>query len=276
MAEQEKWFAGKPEYENFGLALASDTEAFEGHLRKAQELTERAVDSAVQSDRTETGAIWEAIAAQRRAAYGGATEARRSAAQALKLAPKSESVELESAFAFALAGDAKRAESLAQDVARRYPTDTQTQLLWLPAIEAQLELNRKDPTAALQTLQSIGPPLEFGAVAFGANTSGSCLYATYLRGEAYLAAGQSKAAAVEFQQILDHKGIVWNCWTGALAHLGNARANALQSTAGHGADADAARVRAIAGYKEFLSLWKDADSDIPILMAAKSEFARLQ
>src|SRR6266851_4518883 len=276
MAEQEKWFASKPEYENFGLALASDTEAFGGHLRRAQELTKRAVDSAIQSDRRETGAIWEAIAAQRQAAYGNTVDARRSAAQALKLAPKSESVELETALAFALAGDPARAESLAQDAGRRYPTDTQTQSLWLPAIQAQLELNRKDPAAALKTLQPAVPPLEFGVVTFGANASGSCLYPTYLTGEAYLAAGQGKAAAAEFQKILKHNGIVWNCWTGALAHLGKARANALESRAAQGADADAARVRAVADYKEFLALWKAADPDIPILKQARDEYAKLQ
>ena len=91
-----------------------------------------------------------------------------------------------------------------------------------------------------------------------------------------MAAGQGSAAAAEFQKILDHSGIVWNCWTGALAHLGVGRANALQSKTSQGADADAARVRALAAYKDFLTLWKDADPDIPILIAAKSEYAKLQ
>ena len=76
--------------------------------------------------------------------------------------------------------------------------------------------------------------------------------------------------------ILDHSGIVWNCWTGALAHLGVARANALQSRTSQGADAAAARVRTLAAYKDFLTLWKDADSDIPILKQAKAEYAKLQ
>ncbi len=90
-----------------------------------------------------------------------------------------------------------------------------------------------------------------------------------------LAAGQGNAAA-EFQKILDHSGIVWNCWTGALAHLGVARANALQSRTPQGADADAARVRALAAYKDFLTLWKDADPDLPILKQAKAEYVKLQ
>ena len=276
MAEQERWFAGKPEYETFGLALASDTEAFAGRLTKAQELTNRALDSAIRSDRKETGAIWEAISSQREAAYGHAAEGARLGTKALKLAPESEAVELETALAFALAGDARRAELLAQDVGKRYPLDTQTQSLWLPAIQAQLDLIQKKPIAALKTLQSAAPPLEFGVVAFAANASGSCLYPTYLRGQAYLAAGQGRAAATEFQKILDHQGIVWNCWTAALARLGKARANALESTAARGVDCDTARVRALTAYKEFLALWKDADPDVPILKQAKVEYTRLQ
>ena len=103
-------------------------------------------------------------------------------------------------------------------------------------------------------------------------------------GEAYLAAGQGSAAVAEVQKILDHSGIVWNCWTGALAHLGVARANALQAKTSQGADADAAPVRALAAYKDFLTLWKDADPDadpdpdphIPIQKEAKAEYAKLQ
>ena len=146
------------------------------------------------------------------------------------------------------------------------------QSLWLPAIHAQLALDKKNPAAALNTLQAASP-IESGGIQFVANIS--CLYPTYVRGEAYLAAGQGSAAA-EFQKILDHSGIVWNCWTGALAHLGLARANVLQAKTSQGADADAARVRALAAYKDFLALWKDADPDIPILKEAKAEYAKLQ
>jgi Tfp pilus assembly protein PilF len=157
MAEQEKWFAGKPE-ENYGLALASDTEAYAGHVSKARELAKRAVDSAIRADSKENGAV----------------------------------------------------------------------------------------------------------------------YDIHIRGEAYLAAGQSTAAGAEFQKIIDHSGLVWNCWTGALAHLGVARANAQQAKAPQGAESDAARVRALAAYKDFFTLWKDADPDIPILKQAKAEYAKLQ
>jgi eukaryotic-like serine/threonine-protein kinase len=273
MAEQEQWFAGKSEFEDWGLALASDTEAYRGHLGKARELVKQAVDSAARADSKETGAIWQAIAAQREAAYGNATKARQIAAEALNLAPTSQGAESEAALAFAMAGDTARAESLAQELGKRFPLDTQMQSLWLPAIRAHLALDKKNPASALNPPQAASP-IELGQIGFVLNIS--CLYHVYVRGEAYLVRGQGKAAAAEFQKILDHSGIVWNCWTGALAHLGVARANALQSRTSQGADADAARVRALAAYKDFLTLWKDADPDIPILKQAKAEYAQLQ
>jgi serine/threonine protein kinase/tetratricopeptide (TPR) repeat protein len=273
MAEQQRWYAGQPDYENSGLALASDTEAYAGHIGNARELTQRAVDSAIRTDNKENGAIYLADAAVQQAAYGSATEARRSAAEALKLAPISHVPEAEAALAFAMTGDAARAESLAQDLGKHFPLDTQMQSLWLPAIQAQLALDKKKPTLALNVLQAASR-IELGDIPAINNLS--CLYHVYLRGESYLAAGQGSAAVAEFQKILDHSGIVWNCWTGALAHLGVARANALQARNSQGADADAARARALAAYKDFLTLWKEADPDIPILKEAKAEYAKLQ
>jgi tetratricopeptide (TPR) repeat protein len=134
-------------------------------------------------------------------------------------------------------------------------------------------LNRKNPALALKDLEA-ATHIELGQIQFVNNVS--CLYPVYVRGETYLAAGQGSAAAAEFQKILDHSGIVWNCWTGALAHLGVARANALEAHTSQGADADAGRVRALGAYKEFLALWKDADPNIPILKEAKAEYGRLQ
>jgi eukaryotic-like serine/threonine-protein kinase len=273
MAQQQQWFAGKPAYENYALALAADSEAYGGHLGKARELTKRAVDSAVRADNKENGALMQAIAAQREAAYGNPAEARQSAEEALKLAPASPGTAAEAALAFAMAGDLLRAQSLVQDLEKRFPMDTQMHSLWLPAIQAQLALDKKNTAVALNSLQS-GSTAELGNIPFVPNIS--CLYPMYVRGKAYLAAGQGTAAAVEFQKILDHSGIVWNCWTGALAHLGMARANALESRTSQGADADAARVRALADYKDFLTLWKAADPEIPILKQAKAEYAKLQ
>jgi eukaryotic-like serine/threonine-protein kinase len=271
MAEQQRWLMGNSDYENYGLALASDTEAYAGHVGKARELTKRAVDSAIRVDNKENAAVWQADAALQQAAYGNGAEAEQSAAKALKLAPESQGAESEAVLAFAMAGDTARAESLAQDLRKRFPLDTQMQALWLPVIQAQLALQRKNPARALNALQA-AVPIELGNIPFGNNIS--CLYHVYVRGEAYLAAGQGNAAAAEFQKILDHSGIVWNCWTGALAHLGVARANELEAITSTGSDADAARIRAVTAYKDFLTLWKDADSDIPILKQAKAEYTK--
>lgn len=273
MAEQEQWFRGQPQYENNGIALASDTEAYSGHARRARDLTKRAVDSAIQADSKEIGAIWQANAALQQAAYGETTEASKSAAVALELAGASLGVKSEAALAFAMAGDTARGESLAGALDQRFPLETQMQLLWLPAIHAQVALNRKNPALALNALQAAST-IELANIPFVTNIS--CLYDVYIRGEAYLAARQGIAAAAEFQKILDHSGIVWNCWTGALAHLGVARANALQAKTSRGTDADAARLRARAAYRDFLVLWKDADPGIPVLKQAKAEYAQLQ
>jgi eukaryotic-like serine/threonine-protein kinase len=272
MAQQLQQLAGQHDYERY--VYAADTEGYGGHLGKARELNRQVVDVAVRTDDKERGAIAQAIAAQREAAYGYPVEGRQGAAEALKLAPASRAVQSEVALAFALAGDTERAESMAQDLGKRSPLDTQMQSIWQPAIRAQLALDKKNPALALNLLQAATSPLELGIIDFGNNTS--CLYPAYVRGQAYLAAGQGAQAAAEFQKILDHSGIVWNCWTGAMAHLGVARANALQAKTSQPADADAARARARAAYETFLTLWKDADPEIPVLKQAKAEFAKLR
>jgi eukaryotic-like serine/threonine-protein kinase len=271
MAEQQQWFAGKPE-ENYGLSLASDGEAYFGHLGKARELTKRSLADALSVDSKETGAVWLENSALREAAFGNMAAARKAAAEGLKLAQDGSDSFAEATLAFAMAGDATRAKVLAGDLNKRFPLHTQIQFLWLPAIHAQLALNKNEPAEAVDDLR-IPSPLEFALIPSLANFS--CLYHVYIRGEAYLAEGQGYPAAAEFQKILDHRGIVWNCWTGALAHLGVARANALQSKTTQGAEADAARVRALAAYKEFLTLWKGADPDIPILKEARTEYAQV-
>ncbi len=265
MAEQQQWFAGKPEYENDGLSLASDSEAYAGHLGKTRELTKRAVDSAIRADSKESAAIWQANAAQRETAYGNATDARQQAAEGFE-AGSGESGRWCGSRAGVCNGGRNGPSPIFGPRFREtgYPLDTQMQSLWLPAIQAQLALNKKNPAAALNTLQAASP-IELGQINFVANIS--CLYHVYVRGEAYLAAGQGSAAAVEFQKILDHSGIVWNCWTGALAHLQIGRAYVLQG--------DTAKAKA-AGICSFLTLWKDADHDIPILIAAKTEYAKLK
>jgi len=271
MADQQRWFAGKSE-ENAGLSAASGTEAYAGHFAKARDLTKQALESAIRYDDKETGASFLVGAAIREAVSGGSKSAKQAASKGLKLAPASRGIAAEAALAYAMAGDGTQAKSLAEDLNKRFSVDTQMQSVLLPAIRAQLALNQNNPALALKLLQGAST-IDLGQMVA---INDSCLYSTYIRGEADLAAGQGTAAAAEFQKILDHSGIVWNCWTGALAHLGVARANALQARTSQGADADAARVRALAAYKDFLTLWKDADPDIPILKQAKAEYAKLQ
>ena len=181
----------------------------------------------------------------------------------MKLAPGSRDAESEAALALALAGDEARAKALADDLNKRFPLNTITQSFWIPTIRGQFEINRKAPAAAIEILQS-SAPYELGLAVNQLNYS--CLYPVYVRGQAYLDAGQGTAAATEFQKILDHRGLVQNCPTGALAHLGLARAYAAQKDT----------VKARAAYQDFLTLWKDADSDIPILNQAKTESAGLK
>jgi hypothetical protein len=273
MTEQLTWLSGKPQVADLGLYLQADTEAYAGRLRKARELTRQVVDSSVKSDDKEGAAkVW-VNAALREALFGNGVQARQAVDKALKLAPTSQRVEIEAALALAASGDKARAESIVQDLEQRFPLHSQVQYIWLPAIEAQLALANAKPEAAISRLEA-ALPIEFGYTPTHANIS--CLYPVYMRGNAYLAAGKARPAAGEFQKIIDHSGIVWNCATGALARLGLARANALQAQDGKGIEADAARARALAAYKDFLTLWKDADPNIPILKEAKAEYAKLQ
>jgi tetratricopeptide (TPR) repeat protein len=145
------------------------------------------------------------------------------------------------------------------------------QSYWIPAIEAQLAIARKDPSHAVEVSRA-SSALDLGGIPF--ELSLSCMYPVYTRGQAYLAMGNAEEAAAEFQKIIEHSGIVWNCWTGSLAHLGLARAYAMESKSSQ--DADAARVRALSRYREFFTLWKNADADIRIMNEAKAEYAKLQ
>jgi serine/threonine protein kinase/tetratricopeptide (TPR) repeat protein len=274
MQGQVQWLGTHPQVQNFALSLEADTAAYSGHDQQAQDLTRQAVESAVQADSRESGGVWWENAALREALFGNVALARLDVVAGLKLAPASESVQVEAALAHAMVGDNADAQKMSDALNQKSPLDTQMQSLWLPAIRAQIALNQKDASGAVRDLQVALPPIEYGQFAFLTNLT--CLYPTYIRGNAYLATGQGAQAAAEFQKIIDHSGMVWNCATGALAKLGVARADALEARSGRGADADAARVRALAAYKDFLTLWKDADPDIPISRQAKEEYERLQ
>jgi eukaryotic-like serine/threonine-protein kinase len=267
MAQQVAWSAGKPGVEDVLLASEADMAAYFGRVGKAREFSRQAVASAERAGKKETEAGYEAVAALREAVFGNVAEARRRAEAALGFR-NGRDAHYEAALALAFAGDTVLAQALADELAKHFPEDTLVQFNYLPTIHAQLALSHKDSAKAIEALKT-ADPYELG--------DAGGLYPVYVRGEAYLAARQGSAAASEFQKILDHSGIVWNCWTGALAHLGVARANALQARTSQATpDADAARVRALAAYKDFLALWKDADPDIPVLKEAKAEYAKLQ
>jgi tetratricopeptide (TPR) repeat protein/predicted Ser/Thr protein kinase len=263
MKQQADWAVGKSGAEDSMLSLESDTEAWSGRLGKARELSRQATESARRSDEKEPAALWQANAAMREALFGNTDAARQNAAAAVALAPGSRDAEPQAALAYALAGHAAKAKSLADDLSKRSPLDTIVRSVWLPTIRAQIETSRKNPARSIELLQAAAP-YELGMLSGSAVNS--CLYPVYVRAEAHLSAQQGRAAAAEFQKILDHRGLLWNCATGALAHLGLARAYALQD--------DTAKARA--AYQDFLTLWKHADPDIPILIAAKSEYAKLK
>jgi tetratricopeptide (TPR) repeat protein/predicted Ser/Thr protein kinase len=274
MNVQLQWLANRPEAAVFGLSIASDTAGYGGRLQEARGLAIRAADASTRADSKEYAGIAMETAAIREAAYGNREQGLKDAAAGLKLDPESQAVRATAGIALAMGGDTARATALVEELNRQFPADTQIQSLWLPAMRAQMALERKNPSAAIEGLRAALPAIEYGQIQYATNVS--CLYHTYIRGQAYLAAGQGTAAAAEFQKLLDHSGIVWNCWTGSLAHLGIARANALEARSLQGADADIARRRSLAAYKDFLTLWKDADADVPLYRDAKAEYAKLQ
>jgi eukaryotic-like serine/threonine-protein kinase len=273
MDRQMGWAAGKAGAEDNLLSIASDTEAYYGRNAKALELSRRAIDSAKRDDQKESAAEWQLEAALREAELGNSTEAREQVKAALTLASNHD-LQILGALALARAGDSASAAKLADDLARKYPEDTLLNDFWLPTIRASIEIGRNNADQAVQILQA-ALPYEQGSPNAGA-AAGATLYPVYVRGEAYLKLRRGKEAAAEFQKILDKRTIVQNFITGALAHLGLARAYALEAASAQGAEAEAARAKARASYNDFFTLWKDADPGLPILIAAKSESARLK
>jgi tetratricopeptide (TPR) repeat protein len=263
MKRQVAWAAGKAGAEDLLLSAASDTEAYYGRNAKARELSRRAFDSAKRNDQKETAAQWQLGVALREAELGNSAEARKQVKAALALASNHDS-QILGALALARVGDSAQAARMADDLAKRYPEDTLVNNYWLPSVRATIELGRNNAGKAIVILQA-AVPSELG-ISANAPITGGMLYPIYVRGQAYLKLQQGKEAAAEFQKILDHRNIVQNFITGALAHLCLARAYVLQG--------DTAKSRA--AYNDFFALWKDADPDIPILKQAKAEYAKLQ
>ena len=270
MREAVEWSAGRPVAGHLVIDYQADTAAYSGRKKEAWSLSQRAATVARGENENESAAKYLARAALRDAELESPATALEHADAALKLFP-SRDVKILVALAEGRAGDTTRAENIVHELVLAYPSDTMLNFYWIPAVRAAVALHRNHGADAIDILQvttpyELGQPLQMGP---------ATLYPVYVRGEAYLQLGQTGRAATEFQKLLDHPGCVMNFLLGALAHLGLARANALQARTSQGADADAARVRALAAYKDFLALWKDADPDIPILKQAKAEYARL-
>jgi DNA-binding winged helix-turn-helix (wHTH) protein/tetratricopeptide (TPR) repeat protein len=263
MARQVTSTAGKPGREDLLLELESDTTAYFGHLGKASELSRQAADSAERTGEKETAATYRAVASLRETLFSNAAKVRHVVAASNGRSTGRDTAYAE-ALGFAYTGDTTRAQTLSDDLAKRFPKDTIAQFNYLPTIRAKLALARANPQEALEILRAAAP-YELGLPSIGFYNWPN-LYPVYVRGEAYLAAHQGKEAAAEFQKILDHRGIVLNEPIGALAHLQLGRAYAMQG--------DTAKSRA--AYQDFLTLWKDADPDIPIFKQGKAEYAKLQ
>ncbi len=263
MEREMTWSDGKPGGEDTLLALQADTEAYVGHVQKARALSRRAVEVAENSQLSEPAAIWQGIAALREAVYGNFEEAQKGADKVLELAPQSRDAQILAILVLTRLGAVRRAETMLDDLAAANVSNTVVQSAWLPTIRAQAEMVGQKPVKALELLDVV-KPYERGQLI--GNLSYSCMIPVYLRAEAYLGASRGPQALEEFQKLIDSRGVVGNCWSGALAHLGQGRARARSGSM------NAARI----SYQEFFSLWKDADADVPILKSARIEFAKLK
>ena len=254
--------SGKPG-EDILLSFASDTEAFYGRLEGARELSRRAADSARRNGSIETAAAWQMDAALREAEFDNLSRSRQEITSALATAPTRD-VSILAALALARIGDADRAKRMADDLAQRFPLNTVINHYWLPAIYASIEIRRDNPAKALDILQTTAP-YELGTPLPQYQVGGS-LYPAYIRGLAYLSLHRGKEAAAEFHKFLDRRGVTMNCPLAALARLQLGRAYAMAGDS----------IKARSSYQEFLALWKDADSDIPVLRQAKAEYMQIK
>ena len=259
MAQAAAAAMGKPGTEDLLLAAQADTEAWYGKLKNARELTQRAMESAQHNDAKEAAAAYQAAAALREV-EGSRKQAVADANAAVKLAPNRD-VRAIAALALARAGDTAEAERLAAELDKTFPLDTLVQRYWLPSIRAAVALAHKDPNRAVELLNpastvELSQPTNLTVI----------LCPVFLRGEAYLMLHDTNRAEEEFQKFTDHYGLVLNFPWGPLARIGLARSYAIQGST----------VKARAAYQDFLTLWKDADPDIPIFKQAKAEYAKLQ
>jgi len=261
MARQVAWMASKKGIEEDLFGQDADTSAYSGQLAKARAQFRRAVASAEEAKERERAASHEAETALHEALFGNQLQARHLAASALQRSGGRD-VRYAAALALAIAADSAKTQALADDLVRSFPEDTIVRLNYLPTLRAQLALNQKNGARAIETLEAASP---YELMTPANPTLPLELYPVYVRGQAYLETHQGNEAAAEFQKILDHRGLVNIEPIGALAHLQLGRAYAMQG--------DTAKSRV--AYQDFFTLWKDADPDVPILIAAKAEYAKL-
>jgi len=261
MEQQLVWAAGRVGDEDAMLSGQADTDAYYGRLVRARDDSRRASESAVRAGSKETAALWRASAGLREAEFGNTAAARENADAALSLQSGSD-VKLLVALTLARVGDTAKAKKLVEQLEkeRTASTDTMLKLYCLPTVHGAIEISKNNPSQGILDLEATAPYELGGPLAF------PYLYPVWVRGHAYMAAQNGIAAAAEFQKLIDHPGIVLNQPIGSLAHLELGRAYALSGD----------NVKALASYEKFLTLWKDADPDIPVLIAAKSEYAKLQ
>jgi serine/threonine protein kinase/tetratricopeptide (TPR) repeat protein len=245
-AREIQWFAGKPE-EYISLGLQAANRNVHGQRGESHKLFQQAEESALRRGLRDAASEFEEADARADALSGDCRTGRRLGRPALALA---------------MCGDAAQAEKLAAETSKVFPNGTIWNSVQLPEIRATIALNRGEPAKAVELLATASP------------YERSYIEASYVRGLAYLRLHKGAEAAAEFHKILDHKGASWGAtWVHpywgqyyALSYLGLARASALA-----GDTAKAGRA-----YQDFLTLWKDADPDIPVLKQAKTEYAKLQ
>jgi tetratricopeptide (TPR) repeat protein len=221
------------------------------------------VDSALKADLKESAATWMVQSALREAVFGNSAQAQRDAEEALKLSPESKDVRAMAALVFARTGNKAQARSISDDLSALYVSNTVMQKAWLPLVHSQMAMHEQKYEEAIRLLEVV-LPYEKGQLV--GNLSYSCMIPAYLRGEAQLGAKAPHQAALEFEKIEANPGLIGNCWAAPLSGVAKARALA----------ASGSTAEAKTSYRQFLTLWKDADPSIPLLQKAKVEAAKLR
>ena len=262
MDHQIAWALGKSGAEDMLLSAQSDTEAFFGRLRRARQLSRMAVEFADANSQKETAALWQLDTALQDAELGNSVRARQETKSGLARA-STRDVQILAALTLARAGDAARSQTLSEELERRLPYNTELNSYWLPSIRAAIQINRGNPVQAIELLEVAKPyDLAFPRPQVG---GGGLLYPVWLRGLALLLLNRGSEAAAEFQKILDHRSTIANSPISVLAHLQLGRAYVMQGD----------KLKARIAYQDFFTLWKDADSGIPVLRKAKAEYEKL-